>query len=118
MKTPLELAAIAAKVLSDKKAENISVLEITDLTVMADYFIICTGTSTTQIKTLTDAVEVALEEAGETTHHVEGRGNGSWVLMDFGCIVIHLFMDEARKFYDLERLWQDAKKIEIEGLED
>lgn len=117
MKTPFELAELAAKTLSAKKAENISVLEITDLTVMADYFIICTGTSNTQIKTLTDAVEAALEEAGETVGHIEGRGNGSWVLMDFGCIVIHLFMEEARTFYDLERLWQDAKKIEIEGLE-
>ncbi len=118
MKTPIELAEIAARALEEKKADNISVLEITDLTVMADYFVICTGSSNTHLKTLCDAVEEALENAGEKLDHVEGRGGGTWVLMDFGCVVVHLFTQDMRAHYDLERVWQDAKKIKIEGLGD
>jgi ribosome-associated protein len=108
MNTPLEVAMIAARALADKKAISISVLQISDLTVMADYFVICTGSSTTHLKTLA---------AGEKLGHVEGRGGGTWVLMDFGCLVVHLFMAETRAFYDLERLWQDAPRIKIDGLE-
>jgi len=117
MNTPLEVAMIAARALADKKAISISVLQISDLTVMADYFAICTGSSTTHLKTLADAVQKALEDAGEKLGHVEGRGGGTWVLMDFGCLVVHLFMAETRAFYDLERLWQDAPRIKIDGLE-
>ncbi len=117
MNTPLEVATIAARALDAKKAEKLSVLEVGDLTVMAEYFVICNGTSTTHLKTLSEAVQKALEDAGEKIDHIEGRNGGTWILLDFGCTVVHIFMEEVREFYSLDRLWSDAKKIEIEGLE-
>ena len=116
MMTPKEIAEIAVKTLDAKKAHDLKLLRTTDVTVLADYFVICTAASTTQIKTLADAAEAALEAAGEAKLHREGYRSGSWVLLDFGCVVIHLFMDEARQFYNLERLWADAEEIDISGL--
>ena len=116
MMTPKEIAEIAVKSLDAKSAHDLKLLRTTDGTVLADYFVICTAASTTQIKTLADAAEAALEAAGETKLHREGYRSGSWVLLDFGCVVIHLFMDEARQFYNLERLWADAEEIDISGL--
>ena len=116
MMTPKEIAEIAVKALDAKNAHDLKLLRTTDVTVLADYFVICTAASTTQIKTLADATEAALEAAGETKLHREGYRSGSWVLLDFGCVVIHLFMDEARQFYNLERLWADAEEVDISGL--
>lgn len=116
MRTPKEIAELAVKALDGKNARDIRLLHTTDVTVLADYFVICTATSTTQIKTLADACEAMLEEAGETKLHREGYRSGSWVLLDFGSVVIHLFMDEARRFYNLERLWADAEEVDISGL--
>lgn len=115
MMTPKEIAELAVKTLDGKMAHDLKLLRTTDVTVLADYFVICTATSTTQIKTLADEVEAVLEAHGETKLHREGRG-GSWVLLDFGCVVIHIFMDEARKFYNLERLWADAEEVDISAL--
>ncbi|MFQ9472629.1 MAG: ribosome silencing factor [Oscillospiraceae bacterium] len=83
---------------------------------MADYFVICTATSTTQIKAMSDACEEAMEKQGERVHHIEGHRGGTWLLMDFSSVVVHIFMDEARKFYDLERLWGDAEEIPLEDV--
>ena len=116
MLTPKEVAEIAVRALDAKNAHDLKLLRTTDVTVLADYFVICTAASTTQIKTLADAVEAALEGLGEEKLHREGYRSGSWVLLDFGCVVIHLFMDEARKFYNLERLWADAEETDISGL--
>ena len=116
MKTPKEMAELAVRTLDGKNAHNIRLLRTADVTVLADYFVICTALSTTQIKTLADACEAALEAEGETKLHREGYRSGSWVLLDFGAVVIHLFMEEARKFYNLERLWADAEEIDISGL--
>ena len=116
MKTPREIAEAAVLALDSKNAHNIKLLRTSDVTVLADYFVICTATSTTQIKTLADATEAALEELGENKIHREGYRSGSWVLLDFGCVVIHLFMEEARQFYNLERLWADAEEIDISGI--
>lgn len=116
MNTPKEMAELAVRALDGKNARNIRLLRTADVTVLADYFVICTATSTTQIKTLADAAEAALEAAGETKLHREGYRSGSWVLLDFGCVVIHLFMEEARQFYNLERLWADAEEVDISGL--
>ena len=116
MNTPKELAELAVRALDGKNARNIRLLRTADVTVLADYFVICTATSTTQIKTLADACEAALEAAGENKLHREGYRSGSWVLLDYGCLVIHLFMEEARKFYNLERLWADAEEVDISGL--
>ena len=114
--TPKEIALTAAKALDDKKGQEIKVLETADLTTLADYFVICTATSTTQIKALADLCEKTLKDAGEPPHHVEGHRGGTWVLLDFSCVVVHIFMDEARKFYDLERLWGDAKPVDLSGI--
>lgn len=114
--TPREIAETAIKIIDSKKGKDVALLETTELTMIADYFIICTGTSVTHLKTMSDEVEKVLREAGEPPHHVEGYRSGSWILMDFGCLIIHLFLEDARKFYSLERLWNDAKRIDISGL--
>ena len=119
MKEPKELALMAAKALSDKKGKEIQVLEIADLTTLADYFVIATGSSNTQINALIDNVEKVLtEEAGEEPLHREGYRGGTWVLLDYGCIAVHVFNAEAREFYDLERLWRDGKNVDLTGIVD
>ena len=110
---PKELAILAAKALDDKKGEEIKVIEVTELTTLADYFVICTATSNTQVKAMSDACEEAAEKNGERAHHIEGHRGGTWLLMDFSAVVVHVFTDEARKFYDLERLWGDAEEINV-----
>ena len=112
--TSYESAMLLANTLDGKKGEEIKVLKTEGLTTLADYFVICTATSTTQIKALADVCEKMLKDAGEPPHHVEGHRGGTWLLMDFSAVVVHIFMDEARKFYDLERLWGDAEEIPLE----
>ena len=114
MKSAKELALLAARALADKKAKEIQALEIGDLTTLAEYFVIATGSSNTQINALVDNVEKVLhEEAGEEALHREGYRGGTWVLLDYGCIAIHVFSSEAREFYGLERLWRDGKPLDI-----
>ena len=111
-----EMAILAAKALDSKKGGEIKVMEVTDLTSLADYFVICTGSSNTQINALFDAVEEKLaEEAGEKPLHREGHRGGVWVLLDYGCLVVHVFDTEAREFYGLERLWSDGKPVDLAG---
>lgn len=115
--TPKELAILAAKALDGKKGEEIKIMEVTELTTLADYFVICTGSSNTQINALCDAVEKALkEQAGEAPLHREGHRDGTWVLLDYGCLAVHVFSPEAREFYDLERLWSDGKPMDLSGV--
>ena len=116
MMTPKEIAELVVKTMDGKKAHEIKMLRTTDVTVLADYFVICTALSSTQIKTLADEVERVVEEAGEEVLHREGYRSGGWVLIDMGCVVAHLFMDETRKFYNLEHLWSDAEEIDVSGL--
>ena len=116
MLTPLEIANLTVKTLDGKKAQEIKLLRTSDITVLSDYFVICTATSTTQLKTLSDEVERILKDNGEQARRREGRRSGSWVLIDFACVVIHLFLKEARDFYTLERLWGDAEDIDISGM--
>ena len=118
MKNAKELALLAARALSDKKGKEIQVLEIGELTTLADYFVICTATSTTQIKAMSDACEEAMEKQGETVHHIEGHRGGTWVLMDFSSVVVHIFNAEAREFYGLERLWRDGTPVDLTGVVD
>ena len=112
MLTPEQIAGIAAKALDDKKAKDIKVLKTAEQTVLADYFVICNGTSSTHIKALVDEVDRQLSEAGEAPMRREGLRSDIWVLMDFGCVIVHVFTDEARKFYNLERLWSDSREID------
>ena len=101
MMTPKELAILAAKALDEKKGKEISAIEITDITTLADYFVIATGSSNTQINALCGSVEKLLEEqAGEKPLRREGYRDGTWVLLDYGCICVHVFSAEARSFYD------------------
>jgi ribosome-associated protein len=112
MLSPAEIAAIAAKALETKKARDVKVLKTAEQTVLADYFVICNGTSSTHIKALVDEVDKELSEAGEPPIRREGLRSDIWVLMDFGCVIVHVFTDEARKFYNLERLWSDSEEID------
>ena len=112
--TSYEMAVLLAKTLDGKKGLDIKVLKTEELTTLADYFVLCTATSNTQVKAMSDACEEAAEAQGERVHHIEGHGDGTWLLMDFSAVVVHIFMDEARKFYDLERLWGDAEEIPLE----
>ena len=112
--TPKETAIVLAKALDSKKGIDIRVLETGHLTTLADYFVICTATSTTKVRALSDECEKTMKEtAGELPHHVEGHRGGTWVLLDFSSVVVHIFMEDARKFYDLERLWSDATPVDL-----
>lgn len=110
------MAKIACNALVDKKGEDIRVIDISQVSVMADYFIISNGSNTSQVRALVDNVEEQLAKAGYSLQQREGSGLGNWVLLDFGDIVVHIFDKENRLFYDLERIWSDGKKIEIEDL--
>ena len=116
MMTPAELAEKIVLTLDEKKARDIKLLKTGKITSLADYFVICTATATTHIKTLSDEVDKVLSEAGEPPLRQEGYRAGGWVLMDFGCVVVHLFLDEIRKFYNLEHLWSDAEEVDISSL--
>ena len=111
-----EVAIAATKALSSKKCVELRLLRIEDVSTLADYFLICTGTSSTHVKTLCDFAEVTLEELGEKMLGREGHRGNTWELLDFGCVVIHVFTDEARKFYDLERLWSDAETVSLDDI--
>jgi ribosome-associated protein len=108
------MANKAVEILKDKKAKDIRLLDIHEISTLSDYFIVVTGTSSTQIQALSDALEEKMEQAGYKIHHKEGFRNGRWILVDFGNIIIHIFHDEERQFYNIERLWVDAKSIDVE----
>ena len=111
--TEREMVGTAVKALDSKKGTDIRVLYTADQTTLADYFIICNGTSNTQVKALADAVEEAMSQQGEEPHHVEGHRGGQWTLLDYSSVVIHVFTEEAREFYSLERLWSDAAPVDV-----
>ena len=111
-----EVAMIATRALVSKKGMNIKLLKIDEVSTLADYFLICTGTSNTHVKTLCDYAEFAMEDAGEYKLGREGHRGNTWELLDYGCVVIHVFTEEARKFYDLERLWADAQQVDLSDI--
>ena len=113
MLTPQKIAYEVTKALDAKKGMDIKLLKIDRVSSLADYFLICTGTSNTHVKTLCDFAEYTLEELGEKMLGREGHRGNTWELLDYGTIVIHVFTDEARKFYDLERLWADAETVDL-----
>jgi ribosome-associated protein len=116
MLAPKEIALAVTKALDEKKGMDIKLLKIDKVSSLADYFLICTGTSNTHVKTLCDYAEYTLEELGETMLGREGHRGNSWELLDYGTIVIHIFTDEAREFYALERLWADAENVDLTGI--
>ena len=107
----LDIVKKIVKALDDKKGNDIQVIKIEELTIVADYFVICTANSNTHVRSLADEVEYQLEEAGIKADHVEGRATG-WVLLEYHGVVVHIFLEESRNYYNLERLWEDAKKID------
>ena len=116
MLTAREVAVEVTKALDEKKGMDIQLLRIGHISSLADYFIICTGTSNTHVKTLCDYAEYAMEQMGETMLGREGHRGNSWELLDFGSVVVHVFTEEAREFYALERLWADAEKIDLSDI--
>lgn len=104
-----EMANKAIELLKGKKAKDIKLLDIHELTTISDYFVIAAGSSTTQVQAMCEELEEKMGLEGYEMHHKEGFRNGRWILLDFGNIIVHLFHDEERQFYNLERLWVDAK---------
>ena len=116
MLTAKEVAYEVTKALDAKKGMDIKLLRIDDVSSIADYFLICTGTSSTHVKTLCDYAEYTLDQLGEPMLGREGHRGNSWELLDYGSIVVHVFTEEARQFYDLERLWADAENGDIKDI--
>ena len=110
--TSLETARLAAKALDSKKGLDIKIIRIDDISSIADYFVIATGTSNTHVKALADETEFRLDEAGLSVSAVEGQRNDTWILLDYIDVVVHVFSEEAREYYNLERLWEDGEIIE------
>lgn len=106
-----ELTREAVEAARDRKAEAIRVLDLQGVTHLADYFLVCHGSNPRQVQAIADAVEERLRAAGTRALHVEGRDRGLWVLLDFGVLVVHVFQEESRKFYGLEKLWSDAEDV-------
>ena len=111
-----EVAIAVTKALDEKKGLNIKLLKIDQVSSLADYFLICTGTSNTHVKTLCDYAEYTLEQLGEPMLGREGHRGNTWELLDYGSLVVHVFTEEAREFYSLERLWADAEEIDISDI--
>ena len=116
MEESRKMAKIAYEALDEKKGEDIKVIDISEISVLADYFIIANGTNDSQVRALVENVEEQLAKAGYETKQREGYGLGSWVLLDFGSIIVHVFDKENRLFYDLERIWRDGKYIDVDNL--
>ena len=104
--------------LDDKLAQNIEVIDVSEITDLGDYFVIATGNSSTQVRALADAAEEKAKEEGFALHHREGYNGESWILLDFGDVIVHIFDRETREFYGLEHLWEDGKKVDIANITD
>lgn len=114
--TATEKMKRTVKILDAKKAEDIRVLNVNGLTILADYFIICSAPSTTQVKALADAVEEEMDKAQEPLLKKEGKQGLNWILMDYGDVICHIFYQETREFYALEKLWADAQEVDLSEL--
>ena len=108
------MAQIACKAIDDKKGQDIKVIDIHTVSVIADYFVIASGTNSNQVQAIVDNVEEQLGRAGFEAKQIEGNRNSSWILMDYGDVIVHVFDEENRLFYDLERIWRDGKVLEMD----
>ncbi len=109
-----EMAKIACKAIDDKKGQDIKVINIHNVSVIADYFVIASGTNSNQVQAIVDNVEEQLGRAGYEAKQIEGNRSSSWILMDYGDVIIHVFDEENRLFYDLERIWRDGKVLDMD----
>ena len=107
-----EMVKLAKTALEDKKAGDIKVIDISGVSVLADYFIIADGSNVNQVQAMVDNVDEVLGRAGYECKQMEGYGTGGWILMDYGDIIVHVFDKESRLFYDIERIWRDGKIME------
>lgn len=114
--TPMELVKKAIKILDAKKADEIVVIEVTNVTIIADYFIICSANSSTQLKSLYEELEFKLKGQDIIPLRVEGNREGGWIVLDYGSVIVHIFSKDQREFYDLERLWADGVKVDISDI--
>ncbi len=113
MRNSLEAAQLCAEAADSKKAFDIQILDLRSLTYITDYFVICSGSNTTQVSAISDWIGHALAKAGEHPSHVEGGAESRWVLMDYGDVVVHIFDEQTRIYYSLEKLWSDAPRIPL-----
>ncbi len=111
-----ELMENIVRVLDGKKARDIRVIRVGDLTILGEYFVIATGSSSTQVKMLADEVDYQLGEKGVKPHRIEGYHSENWIILDYTDVIVHVFHEDTRDFYDLERLWADGEKVDISGL--
>lgn len=111
----LEMLKIAANALNEKKAKQLAALEIADLTMLCEYFLICTATSSTHVRALCEEVEAKMEESGIRPHHIEGKSTG-WVALDYGSLIVHIFTPADREFYSLDRMWSDGTPIDLDEI--
>ena len=109
------MAQIACKTIDDKKGQDIKIIDIHNVSVIADYFVIASGTNSNQVHEIVDNVEEQLGRAGFEAKQIEGNRNSSWILMDYGDVIVHVFDEENRLFYDLERIWRDGKVLEMDA---
>lgn len=116
MEQTRKMVKIAYQALDEKKGEDIKIINLEGISVLADYFIIANGTNSSQVQALVDNVEEELHKAGYSLKQREGYSNGNWVLLDFGDLIVHIFDRENRLFYDLERIWRDGKEIAFDEL--
>ena len=112
-----DIMKTAVLALNAKKAFDLKVIKVDDITVLTDYFVIVTGSSTTQVKALANEVEYKLSEAGVEPNHIEGKTSG-WILLDYGSVVVHVFYKNDREFYSLDKMWQDGTQIDIDTIID
>ena len=109
------MAQIACKAIDDKKGQDIKIIDIHNVSVIADYFVIASGTNSNQVQAIVDNVEEQLGRAGFEAKQIEGNRNSSWILMDYGDVIVHVCDEENRLFYDLERIWRDGKVLEMDA---
>lgn len=112
-----KILRIAANALNQKKAKDISAIRISDLTVLAEYFLIATATSSTHVRALADEVEEKLSETGVRPHHIEGKTTG-WIVLDYNSVIVHVFTADQREFYGLDKMWSDGEQIDLEKIVD
>ena len=108
-----KMTKLAIAALEDKKANDVRVIDIAGVSVSADYFVIASGSNTNQVQAMADSVREALGIAGYGPRQIEGYGAANWILMDYNDIIVHIFSDESRTFYDLERIWRDGKEVSV-----
>lgn len=110
-----DILKIAANALNDKKAVNLSAIRVEDLTMITEYFLLATATSSTHVRALAEEVEFKLSEAGLEPAHIEGKSTG-WVLLDYGSVIVHVFNRESREFYNLDKLWNEGESVDIDSI--